>query len=113
MKRLAHLRWMAAAAWTGLLLTLAACGGGGGGNSFNPPPPAPPPLSISTTSLPDGNLNQSYSATLQASGGTGARTWSLASGSGPLPDDLTLSSSGVISGTPTVDATFNFTVQVA
>ena len=104
---------MAAAASTGLLLTLAACGGSGGGTPFNPPPPAPPPLSISTTSLPDGNLNQSYSATLQASGGTGTRTWSLASGSGPLPDDLTLSSSGVISGTPTVDASFNFTVQVA
>ncbi len=105
---------MAAAALPGLLLTLAACGGSGGGNNtFTPPPPAPPPLSISTTSLPDGNLSQTYSATLQASGGTGTRTWSLASGSGPLPDGLTLSSSGVISGTPTVDATFNFTVQVA
>ena len=113
MKRLTHSRWMAAAASTGLLLALAACGGSGGGTPFNPPPPAPPALSVSTTSLPDGNLSQSYSATLQASGGTGTRTWSLASGSGPLPDDLTLSSSGVISGTPTVDASFNFTVQVA
>ncbi len=113
MKRLAHLRWIAAPASTALLLALAACGGSGGGDPFNPPPPAPPPLSVSTTSLPDGNLNQSYSATLQASGGTGTRTWSLASGSGPLPDDLTLSSSGVISGTPTVDASFSFTVQVA
>ncbi len=113
MKRLAHSRWIAAAASTGLLLTLAACGGNSGGTPFNPPPPAPSPLSISTSSLPDGNLSQSYSATLQASGGTGTRTWSLASGSGPLPDDLTLSSSGVISGTPTVDASFNFTVQVA
>ena len=105
---------MAAAALPGLLLALAACGGSGGGNNtFTPPPPAPPPLSISTTSLPDGNLSQTYSATLQASGGTGTRTWSLAAGSGPLPDGLTLSSSGVISGTPTVDTTFNFTVQVA
>ncbi len=110
MKRLAHSRWIAAAASTGLLLTLAACGGSGGGNTFNPPPPA---LTITTTSLPDGNLNQSYnSALLLASGGTGARTWSLASGSGPLPDGLTLSSSGVISGIPSVEGTFNFTVQV-
>ena len=113
MKRLTHSRWMAAAASTGLLLTLAACGGSGGGTPFNPPPPAPPPLSVSTTSLPDGNLSQSYSATLQASGGTGTRTWSLASGSGPLPDGLTMSSFGVISGTPSVEGTFNFTVQVA
>ena len=112
MKRLTRSRWMAAAASTGLLLALAACGGSG--NPFNPPPPAPPPLSVSTSSLPDGNLSQSsYSATLQASGGTGTRAWSLASGSGPLPDDLTLSSSGVISGSPTVEGTFNFTVQVA
>ena len=74
---------MAAAALPGLLLTLAACGGSGGGNTFNPPPPAPPPLSISTSSLPDGNLNQSYSATLQANGGTGARTMEIF-GLGPI-----------------------------
>ena len=112
MKRLTHSRWMAAAASTGLLLALAACGGSGGGTPFNPPPPAPPPLSVSTTSLPDGNLSQSYSATLQASGGTGARTWSIPTGS--LPDGLSLDgSTGVISGTPTVDASFSFTVQVA
>ncbi|MEE8200033.1 MAG: putative Ig domain-containing protein [Candidatus Acidoferrales bacterium] len=112
MKRLTHSRWMAAAASTGMLLTLAACVGSGGGNTFNPPPPAPPPLSISTTSLPDGNLNQSYSATLQASGGTGARTWSIPPDD--LPDGLNLNAStGTISGTPTAEGTFNFTVQVA
>ena len=113
MKRLTRSRWMAAAALPGLLLALAACGGSGGGTPFNPPPPAPPPLSVSTTSLPDGNLSQSsYSATLQASGGTGARTWSIPTGS--LPDGLSLDgSTGVISGTPTVDASFSFTVQVA
>ncbi|MEE9234281.1 MAG: Ig domain-containing protein, partial [Candidatus Acidoferrales bacterium] len=112
MKRFTHLRWIAAAASTGLLLALAACGGGpsssglvGGGS--------PPALTITTTSLPPGDVDQSYSATLQATGGTGTRTWSLASGSGSLPDDLTLNSSGVISGTPTAEGTFNFTVQVA
>ncbi len=109
MKRLAHLRWIAVAASTGLLLTLAACGGSGSGSVGGTPPPT---LTITTTSLPDGNLSQSYSATLQASGGTGARAWSITTGS--LPDGLSLDgSTGVISGTPTVDATFNFTVQVA
>src|SRR5204862_7221236 len=45
-----------------------------------------------------------------ASGGTTPYTWSLASGT--LPTGLTLSSSGAISGTPTVTGTSNFTVKV-
>ncbi len=114
MKRLTHSRWMAAAASTGLLLALAACGGSSGsGNPIGGTPPPPPALTITTTSLPEGDLDEPYSFTLQATGGTAPRTWSLASGSGPLPDDLALSSSGVISGIPSVEGTFNFTVQVA
>ena len=59
--------------------------------------PAP---SITTTSLASGTVGTAYSATLQASGGAGTLTWSLASGSS-LPAGLSLSSSGAISGTPT------------
>src|SRR5205814_1514696 len=44
-----------------------------------------------------------------ASGGTGSYTWSLASGT--LPTGLSLSSAGVLSGTPTVAGTSSFTVQ--
>ena len=69
------------------------------------------PLTITTTSLPDGTVGVSYSATLQATGGTGTYTWSI---TGNLPDGLSLSSStGVISGTPTTANTYNFTVQVS
>ena len=69
------------------------------------------PLTITTTSLPNGTLNVSYSATLAASGGTPPYTWSISSGS--LPAGLSLNTStGGISGTPTTTGTFNFTVQV-
>jgi hypothetical protein len=66
-----------------------------------------PLLSITTTSLPNGTVNSIYSATLQSSGGVAPITWSY---SGTLPAGLTLSSSGVFSGTPTASGTFSFTV---
>lgn len=68
-------------------------------------------LNITTTSLPYGIVNSPYSQTLQASGGTTPYTWSISSGS--LPDGVSLNSStGTISGTPTTEGTFNFTVKV-
>ena len=70
--------------------------------------PAP---SITTTSLASGTVGTAYSATLQASGGAGTLTWSLASGSS-LPAGLSLSGTGTISGTPTAAATTTFTVKV-
>ena len=57
------------------------------------------PLSISTSSLPNGTMGTAYSQTLTATGGTSPYNWSINSGS--LPAGLSLSSSGVISGTPT------------
>lgn len=60
------------------------------------------PLTITTDALPQGTANQSYSAQLVGTGGTGARAWGLSIGSPPLPNGLSLnSSSGLISGTPT------------
>ena len=65
---------------------------------------------ITTTSLPDGEIGLPYSQALQATGGTPPYGWSLSSGS--LPDGLTLSADGTISGTPTTAQTSGFTVQV-
>jgi len=64
--------------------------------------------SISTASLAGGVVGVGYNQTLTATGYPAA-TWSIASGS--LPSGLTLSSAGVISGTPSASGTFNFTVE--
>jgi large repetitive protein len=65
-------------------------------------------MNIATTTLPAGDNGKFYSQTLAVTGGTSPFTWSVASGSlGPL----SLSSAGVISGTPTT-GTLHFTVQV-
>lgn len=71
----------------------------------------PTSVTITTTSLPNGTVGTVYSQTVQATGGPSPYTWTVSTGS--LPDNLTINgSTGVISGTPTVAATFNFTVQV-
>lgn len=72
-------------------------------------PPAPP--NITTPSpLPGGTVGLPYSQTLEATGGTGTLVWSRTAGS--LPVNLSLSSAGVISGTPTNTGTSNFTIRV-
>jgi uncharacterized protein DUF4082/Big-like domain-containing protein/putative Ig domain-containing protein len=67
-------------------------------------------LKVSTTSLPNGTKSVAYTKSLAASGGTSPYSWSLSNGS--LPAGLTLSSSGAISGTPTVAGSSPFTVAV-
>jgi hypothetical protein len=79
--------------------------------AFQTTDPFPQP-EITTTSLPNGAANAPYTATLAATGGTPGYTWSLLSGS--LPTGLSLNSStGVISGTPTADNLYSFTIQVS
>jgi len=58
---------------------------------------APAPLAVTTTRLPEGFAGRPYSTQLQNSGGIGPFTWTLTSGT--LPNGLSLSSSGAITGT--------------
>src|SRR6476659_108935 len=70
-------------------------------------------LAITTTSLHDGAMGQSYdsaTATLAATGGTSPYSWSVQSGA--LPAGLSLSSAGAISGTPSALGNTTFTVKV-
>ena len=67
-------------------------------------------LTIDTTTLPNGTVDQKYSSTLTASGGTPSYTWSVLSGS--TAPGLSLSSNGAITGTPTTPGTFQSTYRV-
>ncbi len=66
------------------------------------------PLRITTVSLPAASLGVAYRFALDASGGRAPFTWRVASGQ--LPAGLTMSSAGVITGTPSAAGTA--TVQV-
>ena len=67
-----------------------------------------PTLTITTTSLPDGTTGTAYTATLAAD--DSPVTWSISSGT--LPDGLTLNTStGAITGTPTIADKYTFTVR--
>jgi Leucine-rich repeat (LRR) protein len=88
----------------GWLLLPLACGDAGG--------PGYETLVITTTSLPKATQNVPYSDTLAASGGDSIYSWSVTVGL--LPTGLSLNTStGVISGTPSVVGSNTFTVQVA
>ncbi len=64
------------------------------------------PLTITTTSLPNGTAGTPYNATLASSGGSGTGyTYAVTAGTGLSAVGLTLSPSGVISGTPTTGET--------
>lgn len=68
-----------------------------------------PAFTITTVSLPDGVVNASYSAPIQAAGGVPPLSWTLLSGG---PSGLSLSPTGILSGTPTQAGTYNLQVRV-
>ena len=81
------------------VLGLTGCGGDSG--------PTPGSLAITTTSLPEGTVNQPYSPSVSGSGGALPYTWSV---SPALPANLSLdTATGAITGTPTTAATTTHT----
>ena len=71
---------------------------------------APAPLVIATTTLPATTQGRAYSQQIGVTGGLPPYPYVIASGA--LPSGITLSSSGLLSGTATVSGTFSFSVAV-
>ena len=66
-------------------------------------------LTVTTTTLPAGTVGVPYGpVTLTASGGTPPYTWTATG----LPAGLSLSTAGVLSGTPTASGSFATTITV-
>ncbi len=70
------------------------------------------PLTIVTTDLPDWTVQCAYSQQLQAIGGSGNHTWTDMD-NGLDGTGLTLSSSGAVTGTPTIEGPISFTAGVS
>ncbi|HYP27184.1 MAG TPA: NBR1-Ig-like domain-containing protein [Blastocatellia bacterium] len=71
------------------------------------------PLTITTTTLAGATTGSAYSGQVTAIGGTSPYTWQVTAGS--LPPGLSIASTSAttagITGTPTTDGNYNFTVQ--
>ena len=67
---------------------------------------ATPIITITAPALSPFQIGAHYSGQFKASGGTGTYTWSATG----LPPGLTLSSTGLLSGTPTAIGTFNCSI---
>ncbi|KFA09338.1 putative Ig domain-containing protein [Xanthomonas vasicola] len=70
---------------------------------------AAPTIAVTPSAVPTATRGTAYSQTLRASGGMAAYSYAITSGA--LPAGITLASNGTLSGTATVEGTFNFTVQ--
>jgi hypothetical protein len=67
-------------------------------------------LQIVTTSMPNATVGQAYGVQLNGTGGTTPYMWTVSAGT--LPGGLSLSSSGLISGSATVAGSSSFTAQL-
>lgn len=74
-----------------------------------PAPPGCPVITLSPAVLPNGSLGVAYSQTITGSGGTAPYTFVVTSGAPPI--GLSLSTAGILSGTPTTAAVSAFTVR--
>lgn len=69
---------------------------------------AAPSITLTPAALPNGTRGSAYTQVITATGGLAPYSYSLSAGA--LPPGLALNSTGALSGTPTADGTFNFTV---
>ncbi|MDV2450049.1 putative Ig domain-containing protein [Xanthomonas hortorum] len=69
---------------------------------------AAPVIVVAPTALPAATRGTAYSQVLTASGGSAPYTYAISAGN--VPAGLTLASNGTLSGTATVEGSFNFTV---
>jgi len=72
----------------------------------------PPTLTLPAVSLPTGNVGVPYAYQLQAIGGLLPLVWTLPAGLHSLPDGLSLSATGLLSGISRQSGTFRFSVLV-
>jgi hypothetical protein len=109
-------RGYAAVAIAAALLLLAGCARPQGIKTATVLPSPTPvahhdPLIIANPVFHSGEVGVAFApVTLSATGGVAPYTWSVSVGT--LPAGLTLSSDGVVSGTPTANGYFAFSVQV-
>jgi concanavalin A-like lectin/glucanase superfamily protein/putative Ig domain-containing protein/lipid A 3-O-deacylase PagL len=68
-----------------------------------------PPITINPVDLPKGTPGTAYGQTITAAGGCAPYTLSVLAGA--LPPGLTLAADGALSGTPTLEGKFTFTVK--
>lgn len=73
--------------------------------------PKPLPLVLDSENLPDGMVGEVYEYKLIVSGGQ--EPYSFVVSSGSLPDGLSISSDGTITGTPNKAGTFTFSIKVS
>jgi hypothetical protein len=101
---------------TAILVLLTACARPQGTVAIPTLPPSPTPvhhdpLIISNPVFHSGEVGVAYTpVTLSATGGVAPYTWTIPVGA--LPGGLSLSPDGVVSGTPTANGYFAFSVQV-
>jgi len=86
-----------------ILCTLIGCGG-------KVPISGPPALNFAGVPLPNGAVAEPYKELIVVTGGLQPYTYTITGGS--LPPGLSMDSSGVISGTPTMMGTSSFIVRV-
>lgn len=68
-----------------------------------------PQIAFGTATLPAATYGVAFSQSLQASGGTAPYTFAIIAGA--LPQGITLSTAGVLAGTPAAAGTFNVTIE--